>query len=95
MHIRALFLQHQAQTSFAPLGLEVSHASGCRIFDTEGRAYWDLISGISVSSLGHAHPEINAAAIAQMHRYNHVMVYGEMIQAPQVLLAQALDTIAS
>lgn len=90
MHIRALFLQHQAQTSFAPLGLEVSHASGCRIFDTEGRAYWDLISGISVSSLGHAHPEINAAAIAQMHRYNHVMVYGEMIQAPQVLLAQAL-----
>lgn len=90
MHIRSLFLQHQAQTSPAPLGLEVARASGCKIYDTDGRAYWDLISGISVSAFGHVHPEINAAAIQQMERYAHVMVYGEMIQAPQVLLATAL-----
>ncbi|MBU6325290.1 MAG: aminotransferase class III-fold pyridoxal phosphate-dependent enzyme, partial [Bacteroidetes bacterium] len=69
MHIRSLFLRHQAQTSPAPLGLEVSRASGCKIFDAEGRAYWDLISGISVSAFGHVHPEINAAVLEQMERY--------------------------
>jgi acetylornithine/succinyldiaminopimelate/putrescine aminotransferase len=93
MHIRSLFLQHQAQTSPAPLGLEVSHASGCRIYDAAGRAYWDLIAGISVSAFGHVHPEINAAVHRQMERYAHVMVYGEMIQAPQVLLASALASV--
>lgn len=93
MHIRALFLQHQAQTSPAPLGLEVSRAEGCKIYDTRGRAYWDLIAGISVSAYGHMHPEINAAVIEQVHRHAHVMVYGEMIQAPQALLSAKLSRL--
>ncbi|MEN9511412.1 MAG: hypothetical protein RLZZ370_1231 [Bacteroidota bacterium] len=93
MQIRALFLQHQAQTSPAPLGLEVSRAEGCKIYDAQGRPYWDLIAGISVSAFGHMHPDINAAVVDQIHRHAHVMVYGEMIQAPQALLTARLSSM--
>jgi len=37
---------------------------GCRLFDADGRGYLDLISGVGVASLGHAHPRL-AAAIAE------------------------------
>jgi predicted acetylornithine/succinylornithine family transaminase len=36
---------------------------GCRLYDADGRAYLDLLSGIGVAALGHAHPRL-AAAIA-------------------------------
>ncbi len=92
---RALFLQHVAQTSDFPFGIEVSHASGMYIYDTEGRQYLDFDSGISVSSLGHCHPKIVEAVQKQAATYMHTMVYGEHIQSPQVeyaaLLSETLD----
>jgi len=85
---RQLFLQHVAQTSDAPLGLEIEKAKGVYLFDTSGKKYIDLISGIGVSALGHCHPKIVEAIQNQSAKYAHTMVYGEYIQAPQVQLAK-------
>ncbi|MCX6351322.1 MAG: aspartate aminotransferase family protein [Bacteroidetes bacterium] len=90
MNIKQLFSAHLAPTSPIPLGIEVSHAEGCYIFDTAGKKYLDLISGISVSALGHRHPKIIEAIENQLGKYLHIMVYGEFIQAPQVKLAKLL-----
>ena len=89
---RQLFLHHVAQTSTYPLMLEVSRAEGIHIWDTDGKKYYDLNSGISVSSLGHCHPAVVAAIKAQLEAYMHTMVYGEHIQAPQVAYAELLTT---
>jgi len=87
---RQLFLRHVAQTSPAPLGLEIDRAEGIYLYDAEGRAYLDLIAGIGVSSLGHRHPRVVAAVEAQLARYWHTMVYGEYVLTPQVQLATLL-----
>jgi 4-aminobutyrate aminotransferase-like enzyme len=55
---RQLFLQHVAQTSDAPLGLEIEKAEGVYLYDVAGKKYIDLISGIGVSALGHCHPKV-------------------------------------
>jgi acetylornithine/succinyldiaminopimelate/putrescine aminotransferase len=92
---RDLFLSHVGQTSTFPLSLEIEKAEGIYIYDTSGKKYYDLNSGISVSSLGHRHPYIVEAIKAQLDKYMHTMVYGEHIQSPQVaygqLLSQQLD----
>lgn len=85
---RQLFLQHVAQTSDAPLALEIEKAEGVYLYDISGKKYIDLISGIGVSALGHCHPKIVEAIQTQASKYAHTMVYGEFIQAPQVQLAK-------
>jgi acetylornithine/succinyldiaminopimelate/putrescine aminotransferase len=87
---RQLFLSHVAQTSDAPLALEVERAGGIYIYDTSGKKYIDLISGISVSSVGHCHPKVVEAVQKQAATYMHTLVYGEFIQSPQVQLAKYL-----
>ena len=90
MNLRSLFLQHVAQTSAAPLALEIVKAEGCALWDASGIQYLDLIGGISVANVGHRHPAVLAAIQKQLDAYLHVMVYGEFIQSPQVLYAKAL-----
>ncbi len=91
MHsLRQLFLQHVAQTSSAPLALEISHAEGLYLYDTSGKKYLDLIAGIGVSCLGHRHPRVEKAVHEQLNRYWHTLVYGEYVLAPQVQLATLL-----
>ncbi|EJF53244.1 ornithine/acetylornithine aminotransferase [Saprospira grandis DSM 2844] len=87
---RQLFLQHLAQTSDAPLALEIDRAEGIYMYGPTGKSYIDLISGISVSNLGHRHPKVMAAIAAQSERYLHTLVYGEFILSPQVQLAKYL-----
>jgi acetylornithine/succinyldiaminopimelate/putrescine aminotransferase len=87
---RQLFFRHLAQTSPAPPAIEITHGKGIYLYGPGGKKYIDLISGISVSSLGHAHPKINAANKKQMNRHSYVMVYGEYIVAPQVAYAKLL-----
>lgn len=87
---RRLFLEHCAQTSPKPIGLEIVKARGLYLTDIHGKRYMDLISGISVSALGHAHPEVVRAVQKQAKTYMHLMVYGEYIQHPQVKAAQTL-----
>lgn len=87
---RQLFLQHIAQTSDFPLGLEIERAEGVFIFGQDGKSYLDLISGIGVSNVGHRHPHVLEAIQSQLDKYLHLMVYGEYIQTPQTRLAHAL-----
>ncbi len=87
---RQLFLQHVGQTSPMPIGLEIVRAEGIYLYGTDGRRYVDLVSGVSVSNLGHNHPRIVEAVKQQAERYMHLMVYGEFVEAPQVLFAKRL-----
>lgn len=87
---RQLFLQNLAQTSSTPLMIEIERAEGSYLYAPDGKKYLDLISGISVSNVGHRHPKVVQAAKDQLDKYMHLMVYGEYIQSPQVKLANAL-----
>ncbi len=88
--LRNLFVRHLAQTSEAPIGLEVERAEGSWIYTTDGRRYLDLIAGIGVSALGHGHPAVLEAIAAQARRHLHVMVYGEYVIESEVRLAARL-----
>lgn len=90
MNLRQLFLQHVAQTSQAPLALEIVRAEGSELFDAAGKKYIDLIGGISVANTGHRHPKVVEAIRSQLDQYLHIMVYGELVQSPQVRYATLL-----
>ena len=87
---RQLFLNHIAQTSEAPLCLEIVKAKGCKLFDADDKEYIDLIGGISVCNVGHRHPKVIEAIKKQLDNYLHIMVYGELVQSPQVQYAKKL-----
>ena len=93
MNLRSLFLRHVAQTSDAPMLLEIERGKGVNLFDSAGKSYMDLISGISVSNLGHAHPEVVKAIQEQSVKYAHTLVYGEFVMSPQVQLAEFLSKL--
>jgi acetylornithine/N-succinyldiaminopimelate aminotransferase len=88
------FLRHICQTSDAPLGLEIESARGATLRTRGGREYIDLLAGIGVNNVGHAHPEVVKAVQEQAERYLHAMVYGEYVQEPQVRLAELLAQAA-
>ena len=90
MNQRQLFLRHVAQTSDAPLALEIVKAKGMQMEDVNGKKYLDLIAGISVCNIGHSHPKVVKAISRQAGLYQHLMVYGELVQSPQVEYASLL-----
>jgi acetylornithine/succinyldiaminopimelate/putrescine aminotransferase len=94
MNTRQLFFEHITQTSDSPLGIEISKADKCWLYDTtQNKKYLDLISGIAVANLGHNNKKIKKAINSQLDKYMHLMVYGELIQSPQVLLAAYLTKL--
>lgn len=84
------FLKYQAQTSPYPLGMEVSHAKGSYIYDTNGKKFLDFVAGVSACSLGHQPARVNQAIKDQLDKYSHVMVYGEYAQDPAVAYCKLL-----
>ncbi|MBQ4540529.1 MAG: aspartate aminotransferase family protein [Alistipes sp.] len=94
--LRKQFLRHVAQTSPSPQLIEVERAEGVFFYTPEGKPYYDLISGVSVSNVGHANRAVVEAVQRQAAEYMHIMVYGEMVERPQVefarLLAQTLPS---
>ena len=90
MNQRELFLRNIAQTSDAPLALEIVKAKDATLWDVHGKSYLDLISGISVSNIGHSNIEVIEAVKKQTDLYMHIMVYGELIESPQVQYATEL-----
>ena len=89
---RQLFLNHVGQTSGSPLCLEIVKARGCKLYDVNGKEYIDLIGGISVCNVGHCHPKVIDAIKKQLDDYLHIMVYGELVQSPQVQYAKLLSS---
>lgn len=90
MHIRQLFLQNIAQTSPAPAGIHMVKAEGVYQWDVDGKKYVDMISGFSVSNIGHGNPKVIKAVQDQAAAYMHLIVYGEFIETPQVMYAKML-----
>jgi acetylornithine/N-succinyldiaminopimelate aminotransferase len=90
---RQLFLECLGQTSPAPLMVEIAKAEGVFMYGPSGEKYIDLISGVSVSNIGHRHPKVVSAIKEQVDLYLHLMVYGEMIQSPQVRYAERLVSL--
>lgn len=89
--LRQLFFRHIGQTSPEPLALEIEGAEGIYFYAPGGaKRYIDAISGVSVSNMGHGHPRILQALHAQADRCLHSFVYGELVVAPQVRLAEYL-----
>jgi acetylornithine/N-succinyldiaminopimelate aminotransferase len=90
---RQLFLSYLGQTSPTPMMVEISRAEGVFMYGPDGKKYFDLISGVSVSNTGHSHPKVIEAVKNQVDSYMHLMVYGEIIQSPQVKYAERLAGI--
>lgn len=91
--LRKQFLAHVGQTSSSPMLVEVERAEGSFFYTPEGRRYYDLVAGVSVSSVGHANREVVRAVQEQAARYMHVMVYGELVEAPQVRYAARIASL--
>ncbi len=87
---RQLFLNHVAQTSPSPIGIEMVKADGIYLQDINGKQYIDLISGFSVANIGHSNSKVIEAVKQQAEQYMHLIVYGEFIQQPQVAYAKLL-----
>jgi acetylornithine aminotransferase len=68
--------------------LVLARGEGCVVWDVDGHSYLDLVGGIAVSALGHAHPAIVAAVTEQAGRLMHIS--NLYLHEPQVLLAERL-----
>lgn len=90
MNTRQLFQQHLAQTSASPVGLHIIAAKGNYLIGADDKTYLDLIGGISVSNVGHCHPKVVKAIQQQSEQYLHIMVYGELVQTPQIDFARKI-----
>lgn len=93
MNNRQLFLNHLAQTSPAPLALEIVRSEGVYLYDSDDKKYLDVIAGISVSVLGHRHPAVVNAIKNQVDLYMHTLVYGEFVLSPQIKLVSLLTSL--
>lgn len=99
--LRSRFLQHIGQTSPTPLMIEVKRAEGVFFYTPEGKRYYDLVAGVTVSNVGHGNREVIDAIKRQAESYMHIMVYGETVERPQVeyaskvasLLPEGLDSV--
>ncbi len=88
--LRKRFLAHIGQTSPSPMMIEVARAEGVFFYTPEGKRYYDLVAGVSVNNVGHANPAVVEAVQRQAADYMHIMVYGEMVERPQVEFAHRL-----
>ena len=91
--LRKQFLSYVAQTSPSPMLVEVARAEGSFFYTPEGKRYYDLVAGVSVSNVGHANPAVVRAVQEQAARYMHVMVYGELVESPQVEYAARIASL--
>ena len=93
MILRKQFLEHVGQTSPSPMLVEVARANGSFFYTPEGKRYFDLVAGVSVSNVGHANPAVVEAVQKQAADYMHIMVYGEMVERPQVEYARRITEL--
>lgn len=88
-----LFLNKLGQTNQFPFLIEIERAEGIYLYDKNGKAYMDMISGVSVSNVGHGHPKIKQAIHDQVEKYMHTMVYGEFVQDSVNQFAEKLTSL--
>ena len=71
----------------------VDRASGARLWDVDGNEYYDFVGGIGVLNVGHSHPKIRAAVVAQLDRFSHTCFQVAMYDT-YVRLAERLNRLA-
>lgn len=76
------------------MGLEIQRGEGVFLYDTDGKKYIDVISGIAVSALGHGDVDVVKAVQDQAGQYMHAMVYGEFVLQPQVEFAKEICEVS-
>ncbi|MCT7953924.1 aspartate aminotransferase family protein [Laspinema palackyanum] len=59
-------------TTYGRFPLALERGQGCRVWDTQGRAYLDFVAGIATCTLGHAHPAMVQAVTEQIQKLHHV-----------------------
>jgi acetylornithine/N-succinyldiaminopimelate aminotransferase len=74
--------------TFGPPQLVLTRGKGARVWDEDGREYVDLLGGIAVNSLGHAHPAVVEAVTRQLSTLGHVSNF--FATEPQITLAERL-----
>ena len=88
------FRQYIAQVGeIDPIMIDVEKAEGIWVWDTSGKKYIDMLSGICVGNIGHRNPRVIEKIKEQLDKYMHVMVYGEFIQSPQLDYAKRLMSV--
>ena len=74
--------------TFGQPQLVLTRGEGAHVWDEHGRRYLDLLAGLAVNALGHAHPFVNAAITAQLATLGHISNF--FASTPQVALAGRL-----
>ena len=81
---RELFHRYLGLPAFGPMALDIVKAEGVFLYDRDGKNYMDMVSGISVSNVGHRHPQVIEAIKKQADDYLYVNVYGEFIHSVSI-----------
>ena len=63
---------HAVMDTFGPPQRVLVRGEGAYVWDADGKRYLDLLAGIAVNALGHAHPTLTAAISAQLGTLGHV-----------------------
>jgi acetylornithine aminotransferase len=79
---------HALMNTFGKPKLVLTRGEGARVWDAEGKVYLDLLGGIAVNALGHAHPDLVSAVTDQLSTLGHVSNF--FATEPQVALAERL-----
>lgn len=77
--------------TFGPPKLVLARGEGAHVWDADGREYVDLLGGIAVNSLGHAHPRLVAAVTEQLQTLGHISNF--FASEPQIALAERLVSL--
>src|ERR687890_768638 len=82
---------HSVMNTFGPPKRVFIRGEGCYVWDADGRRYLDLLSGLAVNALGHAHPTVLAAITSQIATLGHVSNF--FATPAQVALAERLGAL--
>ncbi len=80
--------QHAVMNTFGPPQRVLVRGAGCYVWDADGARYLDLLAGIAVNALGHAHPSVVSAVTEQLATLGHVSNF--FASPPQIALAERL-----
>jgi acetylornithine/N-succinyldiaminopimelate aminotransferase len=80
--------QHAMMNTFGPPKRVLVRGEGCYVWDADGNRYLDLLAGIAVNALGHAHPLIVQAVTSQLTTLGHISNF--FASAPQIVLAERI-----
>jgi acetylornithine/N-succinyldiaminopimelate aminotransferase len=83
--------QHALMDNYGTPALALVRGSGAEVWDVDGRRYLDLVSGVAVNALGHAHPAVVEAVTAQIGQLGHVSNF--FVHEPVLRLAERLQEL--